>query len=125
MLRIWHSIFRYISFRAVISSDYAELCTCSMGEKIHCTANMARIPLIINFSDTFIRNNPETFNRLRFHEDYFWTNDLLYNMMISIMGIEGAPIVEPQLDLSNDTYDRTKSNLTTLHGEKRIVDDNE
>lgn len=49
----------------------------------------------MNFSDTFIRNNPETFNRLRFHEDYFWTNDLLYNMMISIMGIEGAPIVEP------------------------------
>ena len=96
-----------------------------MGEKIHCTANMARIPLIMNFSDTFIRNNPETFNRLRFHEDYFWTNDLLYNMMISIMGIEGAPIVEPQLDLSNDTYDRNKSNLTTLHGEKRIVDDNE
>lgn len=89
------------------------------------TFNMARIPLIMNFSDTFIRNNPETFNRLRLHEDYFWTNDLLYNMMISILGIEGAPIVEPQLDLSNDTYDRTKNNLTTLHGEKRIVDDNE
>ena len=50
----------------------------------------------------------------------YWTNDLLYNFMVEIMGIQGAPMEESNLTLGNIAYDRTKDNSLTMHGERRI-----
>ena len=47
-------------------------------------------------------------------------NDLLYNFMVEIMGIQGAPMEEPDLTLGNIAYDRTKDNSLTMHGERKI-----
>jgi hypothetical protein len=40
--------------------------------------------------------------------------------MVEIMGIQGAPMEEPNLTLGNIAYDRTKDNSLTMHGERKI-----
>ncbi len=84
------------------------------------TWRKARIPLIMHFSDRFISENPEIFETLSAHRESYWTNDLLYNLMLSVLGIENTPQREEHLDLASPSYDRTKENTWTLHGKKRI-----
>lgn len=84
------------------------------------TWRKARIPLIMHFSDRFIYENPEIFETLSAHRESYWTNDLLYNLMLSVLGIENAPHREEHLDLASPFYDRIKENTWTLHGKKRI-----
>ncbi len=84
------------------------------------TWTMVRIPLIMQFTPDFISENPQIFETLAAHQDRYWTNDLLYNLMLSVLGIEGAPNPEPHLDLASPAYDRTQENVLTLHGKKHI-----
>lgn len=86
------------------------------------TYTMAKIPLVINFSDSYLKEHKILVNVLKTHESSYWTNDLLYDLLLSIMGIEGAPVVNPMFDLSSTMYDRTLDNIRTLHGKKKIIE---
>lgn len=57
---------------------------------------------------------------LKNHRQSYWTNDLIYNVMADIMGIENVPGISPALDLGSESYDMTKDTIRTLHGKKRI-----
>lgn len=50
-------------------------------------------------------------------------NDLLYNVMVNILGVQGIPNSEPVLDLGNEKYGGSADILMTLHGRKRISED--
>ena len=84
---------------------------------------MARIPLAMWFSEDFQADRPETFARLKSHEQAYWTNDLIYDVMIDVLGIEGMPRVEPQHDLASMEYGITKENAMTLHGSLKLSDE--
>jgi len=86
------------------------------------TYSMARIPLIVNFSESYINDNQQVINTLKNHQQAYWTNDLLYDLLLSILGIQGAPVVNSKLDLSSPEYDRTLENIRTLHGKKKIIE---
>ena len=81
---------------------------------------MSKIPLIINFSDSYVADHQSLVDTLHMHKDSPWTNDLMYNLLISIMGIEGAPVQESQFDLGSPSYNRNLDNLRTLHGKKKL-----
>jgi heptose-I-phosphate ethanolaminephosphotransferase len=81
---------------------------------------MSRIPFVVHFSDSYRSANPALFEMLKGQENDYWTNDLVYNFMTEIMGIQSLPINEPNLTLGNPAYDRTKDNVRTLHGERKI-----
>lgn len=81
---------------------------------------MTRIPLIAHFSERYRKNHSYLFSPLIDQRSSYWTNDLLYNFMVEIMGIQGAPMEESNLTLGNIAYDRTKDNSLTMHGERRI-----
>ncbi len=81
---------------------------------------MTRIPLIAHFSERYRENHSYLFSPLIDQRSSYWTNDLLYNFMVEIMGIQGAPMEESNLTLGNIAYDRTKDNSLTMHGERRI-----
>lgn len=121
--RIYTQVKQYPNFMGFIFfSDHGEEPKGNLAhESSKFTFNMAKIPLVMNFSSRFIENNPHIFEVLRLHKDNYWTNDLLYNMLISVMGIKGAPVIEPQFDLTNSQYSGNKDNLTTLYGEKRLA----
>ena len=87
------------------------------------TWSMARIPLVMWFSDAFQEERPDVFARLKAHEQAYWTNDLIYDVMIDVLGIEGMPRVEPQHDLASMEYGITKENAMTLHGSLKLSDE--
>lgn len=73
-----------------------------------------------SFSERYRENHSYLFSPLIDQRSSYWTNDLLYNFMVEIMGIQGAPMEESNLTLGNIAYDRTKDNSLTMHGERRI-----
>lgn len=84
------------------------------------TDTMSRIPLIMYFSPSFINDRPDTFQQLQNHKDYYWTNDLLYDVLIDILGIQGAPDVDPTVDLASPYYNKNQYTLRTLHGSRTL-----
>ena len=87
------------------------------------TWTMARIPLMMWFSDEFQKERPETFAQLRGHEQAYWTNDLIYDVMLDLLGIEGMPHVDLQHDLASTDYAVAKGNALTLHGSRKVADE--
>ena len=51
------------------------------------TKDMLTIPFFIVVSDKYIQTHREKLNVLRKHTDSFFTNDLIFNTMLSIMDI--------------------------------------
>lgn len=116
---------KYKHFKGwIYFSDHGEDPDTHTGhDAVNFTWRKARIPLIMQFTPSFIAENPKIFEALSAHQDSYWTNDLLYNLMLSILGIEGAPNPEPHLDLASPSYDRTRENTFTIHGKKRISEE--
>ena len=84
--------------------------------------NMVRIPLWVYFSPDYQRNNPNLINGLKVHKEAFFTNDLLFETLSGIMNAQHNSY-EDIYDLSSNNYMITKDNALTMHGKKRIKDD--
>lgn len=87
------------------------------------TFTMTHIPLVMIFSDEFMRQRPEIFKTLQRHTTSYFTNDLVYNFILGILGIQGLPNQNESLDIASAQYRMTKDDLLTLHGQKRIADE--
>lgn len=122
--RIWERAETYPNFGGMIFfSDHGEEVETGLShEATKYVPEMARIPLIMRFTDAFRAARPETFETLRGHEAAYWTNDLAYDMLLTILGIEGMPETEPAHDLASPSYAMTKETVRTLHGKKMIED---
>lgn len=83
------------------------------------TSQMIQIPFFAYFSDDYISQNLEIFTNLKKHKDDYFTNDLLFNLMCSIMGLKYHHS-EPYNDISSKYYDNNKSRFKTLHGSRNI-----
>lgn len=84
--------------------------------------DMARIPLYAWFPDTFRASRSERFERLLDRRDAYVTNDLVYDLLIGVMGIE-TPHYDPRNDPGAAAFDLRLGDARTLHGQKRIADD--
>lgn len=84
---------------------------------------MTRIPCIIWLSDSYRQENPKVYKTLSANQDKYWTNDLVYNLMVNLMGIQGAPENNLRWDISSPKYAMTKKDLMTLHGEKKLYEE--
>lgn len=58
--------------------------------------------------------------RIAKHKDLPWTNDLAYNLLISLLGIQNAPYEERQFDLASPTYQLNWEKVKTQHGTKSL-----
>lgn len=88
----------------------------------HFTPTMSRIPMYLCFSPEYEAERPQIVQMLRLCRDAVWTNDLLYNLMLSIMGI-GVPERdrEPENDLLSGRYFADASRFTTLLGQRALA----
>ncbi len=82
---------------------------------------MARIPFLVHVSDLFMRTNPGTVQTMESHKEAYWTNDLMYDFLIDLLGIEGISH-QDALDIASPAYHQDKTTLTTLHGGKKMED---
>ena len=104
-------------------SDHGDDADANKGhEASKFTFTMAHIPLIMNFSDSFIETHRDKYNVLKNHSAAYWSNDLLYDLLIDLMDIDGVNINQ-DLDLASKQYNRNEGNLMTMHGQRSVVDD--
>ena len=87
------------------------------------TWHMAHIPLLTIFSDKFAQNHPEIIATLNEHNNSYWTSDLLYNTMITLMGIKNSPDERPDFDIASPDYNMTQDKLTVVEGTYSVKDD--
>ena len=74
-----------------------------------------RIPMFVYLANTYQKIHPDISNALRNHENAFWTNDLLYDLICGILSIKSTNYDETQ-SLASLNYRFSIANLTTLLG---------
>lgn len=108
----------------VYLSDHGEDTVSKGGhESTKFTWPMSHIPLIMYFSPQFSQNRSYVFNTLMNNKDKYWTNDLLYNVMISILGIQGMTSINDKWDIASPQYNMSPDTLYTLHGQRKLSED--
>lgn len=85
--------------------------------------DMTHIPLYIYLSDSYIRNNSAKYKSLEKQKNKLFTNDLLFNLMMGVLGINLNNIYEPNNDPTADTFDNNKERFKTLYGKKYICEE--
>lgn len=122
---LYERVSRMPGFQAMVFfSDHGDDPDRNVGhEASKFTWTMAHIPLGILVSREFREHRADMYRTLRQHEDRFWTNDLLYNLMLDVMTIQGMPGEEPELDLASSQYKGERENLRTLHGKKKLSEE--
>ncbi len=105
----------------VYFSDHAEDVDAGLGhDASRYTQSMIEIPFYMYFSDEYIRDNTQIYNNLENSKEKFFTNDLIFNTVLSIMNIKFPEFYESKNDLTSNQYDYEKSRFRTMHGEKKI-----
>lgn len=84
------------------------------------TQDMTRIPFYMIFSDSYIKDYPGTVRELKTHMTSRFTNDLIYNTMLGIMGVMIPNDYEEQNDLTCPEYNSDKARFRTLHSQKEL-----
>ena len=86
------------------------------------TFQMSHIPLVMLFSEKFIKQNQQIFDTLKSHIDNYWSSDLMFETMLDILGIEGFKR-DSNLSLASPKYNRTQDDLYTMHGKIPLSQD--
>lgn len=85
--------------------------------------DMTHIPLYIYLSDSYIQNNSAKYKSLEKQKNKLFTNDLLFNLMLGVLGINLNNIYKPNNDPTADTFDNNKERFKTLYGKKYICEE--
>ena len=85
---------------------------------------MTRIPMWVYLSPTYRNTYPDTANTLKNHETQYFTNDLLYDMLVGILHAPSANY-DVTRDFSNKAYRFNANNLTTMLGQQPLSNDPE
>ena len=80
---------------------------------------MAEIPFWIYFSDNYREKHPEIVERLRGASEQVITNDLVFDLLLYIMGMDND-FVDTTLVPGSDNYRVNEKNARTLYGQKPI-----
>lgn len=81
---------------------------------------MTHIPLLSIFHRKAERE-ASLWQVLQSHKDCWWTNDLLYNFMVTLLGIENAPESDSSLDIASPNYNLPLEKARTLHGKRNWI----
>lgn len=82
--------------------------------------SMTEVPMYMIFSESFVIRNKSLIDNLRMAEDKMFTNDLLYNLLMGVLGIKNITNYEPYNDITNENYDANKERFKTLYGKKKL-----
>lgn len=86
------------------------------------TPPMAKIPCYFLLSDEYASAHPDRVANLKRAKDEIFTNDLVYNAVLGMMGVKSRSGYEPQNDITSSAYDANPERFTTLYGKIKITD---
>ena len=81
-----------------------------------------RIPFFLYLSDTYRKLYPQTAETLRIHESFYFTNDLIFDLLCGLFQID-HPLHKRQYDISSSAYQFTKETLRTNLGKTSLSED--
>ena len=84
---------------------------------------MTYIPMYMFFSEEYQQKQPHKITALRAAQNFYFTNDLIFNVMLGIMDIQNISLYEPKNDLTSPQYDRDLNRFMTLFGKRKIKED--
>ena len=82
-----------------------------------------RIPFFVYLSEDYRTKFPETAQVLKCHENAYFTNDLIYDLVCGILQIKSTHY-NAKFDISSPLYDFNKSKLRTNLGKISLEEDN-
>ena len=85
--------------------------------------DMVHIPLWMYFSDDYLLNNPDISKRLYSRQETYFTNDLIYDTMLGVMGI-ATDKYDAKQDLSSPQYSYNREDLKTMSGRIPLANEN-
>ena len=83
---------------------------------------MTHIPMYMYFSDTYVDDFSDKVTNLNKAKYNTFTNDLIFNMVLSIMDVQVEKGYEANNDITSDKYDKTTSRYKTLYGKQQILE---
>ena len=78
-----------------------------------------RIPFFTYFADEYIAQHQEVYDTLKKHENFYWTNDLAYELLCSIFDIKSNHFDEAN-SLASEKFKYKRKDLRTNCGQSKI-----
>lgn len=78
-----------------------------------------RIPFFTYFADEYIARHQEVYDTLKKHENFYWTNDLAYELLCSILDIKSNHFDETN-SLASEKFKYKREDLRTNCGQTKI-----
>ena len=76
--------------------------------------------MVVYLSDKYCQDNPEIHDALVRNKDRYISNDLIFDLAASIMGISGLPGMDDNLNLADKSYSLDKKSVLTMYGKMHI-----
>lgn len=89
-------------------------------DPVNLNGQMLRIPLVVYLSDKYCQDNPKIHDALVRNKDRYFSNDLIFDLAASIMGISGLPGMDDKLNLADKSYSLDKKSVLTMYGKMHI-----
>ncbi len=101
-------------------SDHGEEVLKGYGHNIdRFTYEMTNIPLLIYLTQEYQSRYPQRSKHLDNHTDQLFTNDLLYDTLIGLFGIQ-TPYYEARYDLASASYTLKDNQALLNHGKQKV-----
>ncbi|MGN0903284.1 MAG: sulfatase-like hydrolase/transferase [Succinivibrio sp.] len=112
------------SFKALVYfSDHGEDPHLTGGhDPENVTLNMLHVPLYMHLSPSFVEEAPQLFLNLKSNTGKYFSNDLIFDLMTSLLGIEGIPDYRQSLNLASDEYSLDRDSILTMYGKMHLDD---
>lgn len=82
---------------------------------------MTHIPMYMYFSDTYFDEFADKVVSLNKAKSNVFTNDLIFNTVLSIMDVQVEKVYEANNDITSNGYDSDNKRFKTLYGKKQIT----
>jgi len=82
---------------------------------------MTYIPMYMYVSNSYKKDNMNIYNNLYKNKNSYFTNDLLFNLLLGILNIKISNVYEKNNDITSMSYDNNINRFKTLSGSKNII----
>ena len=89
-------------------------------DPVNLNGQMLRIPLAVYLSDRYVQDNPKIHDALVQNKDKYFSNDLIFDLTVRIMGISGLPGMDDSLNLADKAYALDKNSVLTMYGKMHL-----
>lgn len=87
------------------------------------TAQMTRIPMVICMSSKYMENEADKYNVIKNVSDKYFTNDLIFDVMLDLMSIEAGKYVDEKNIIFSEKYDNSVQRFKTSYGKREISEE--